>query len=215
MDEEYDDMPMRLSMRKTHGKYYYYNDYYGHYDKKNHTWLHNFLEHSVGKRFNYIYKKICEKFRKAKNFYLRKEFKDEFNAHGDYYVDENGIIQTSRKPGYKWTYRVNRLEPRCIITTSSQHHFKDALNTIRRISEKTYNKIIKGEILTKLDLYLIEKYIYTDPYYKYHEDEVKIVTNEEECMTCYQNDRNLREKLKAIRVADEKENKELERFKAK
>ena len=94
-------LPKHESMRektRREGGYGYYN----HWNKDAYTWIDRFLEDSVGKKFDNVYSKICERFRKKKDFNFREKFKSRIDPHNmpnvhwhrnDYYLDSNHIIR--------------------------------------------------------------------------------------------------------------------------
>ena len=58
-------LPKHESMReKTRREGVY--DYYDRWNKDAYTWIDKFLEDSVGKKFDNVYPKVCERFRKKK-----------------------------------------------------------------------------------------------------------------------------------------------------
>lgn len=76
--------------------------YYDHWNKDAYTWIDRFLEDSVGKKFDNVYPKVCERFRKKKDFGFRKEFKSKIDPRNmsdvcwysnNYYLDSNHIIR--------------------------------------------------------------------------------------------------------------------------
>lgn len=101
--EDYEDivLPKRESMREKTRREGVYG-YYDHWNKDAYTWIEKFLEDSVGKKFDNIYPKVCEKFRKKKDLEFREEFKSRIDPHdmsdihwhrNDYYLDDNHIIR--------------------------------------------------------------------------------------------------------------------------
>ena len=94
-------LPKHESMRektRREGGYGYYN----HWNKDAYTWIDRFLEDSVGKKFDNVYSKVCERFRKKKDFGFRKEFKSRIDLRNmsdvcwhsnNYYLDSNHIIR--------------------------------------------------------------------------------------------------------------------------
>ena len=46
--------------------------YYDRWNKDACTWIERFLEDSVGKKFDNVYRKVCEKFKKKKDLEFRK-----------------------------------------------------------------------------------------------------------------------------------------------
>lgn len=103
LPSDYEDivLPKREAMRertRRDGTYGYYN----HWNKSAYDWISRFLEDSVGKKFDNIYPKVCEKFRKKKDLEFRDTFKSRIDPHNmsnihwqrnDYYLDSNHIIR--------------------------------------------------------------------------------------------------------------------------
>jgi len=103
LPSDYEDivLPKREAMRertRRDGTYGYYN----HWNKDAYGWINRFLEDSVGKKFDNIYPKVCEKFRKKNDFEFREEFKSRIDPHNmsdiywrrnDYYLDSDHIIR--------------------------------------------------------------------------------------------------------------------------
>lgn len=101
--EDYEDvcLPKHESMRgKARRERIYW--YYDRWDKDAYTWINKFLEDSVGKKFDNVYSKVCERFRKKKDFKLREEFKSRIDPRNisdvcwhsnNYYLDSNHIIR--------------------------------------------------------------------------------------------------------------------------
>lgn len=94
-------LPKHESMRektRRDGVYAYYD----HWNKDAYTWIDRFLEDSVGKKFDNVYPKVCERFRKKKDFKFRERFKSRIDPRNmsdiywhsnDYYLDSNHIIR--------------------------------------------------------------------------------------------------------------------------
>ena len=89
--------PMREKTRRE-GVY----GYYDHWNKDAYTWIDRFLEDSVGKKFDNVYPKVCERFRKKKDFGFREKFKSRIDPRNmsdvcwhsnNYYLDSNHIIR--------------------------------------------------------------------------------------------------------------------------
>lgn len=103
LPNDYEDiaLPKREAMRertRRDGTYGYYN----HWNKSAHDWISKFLKDSVGKKFDNVYPKVCEKFRKKKDLEFREIFKSRIDPHNmsyihwhsnDYYLDSNHIIR--------------------------------------------------------------------------------------------------------------------------
>ena len=94
-------LPKHESMREKTRREGVYGYHY-HWNKDAYTWIDRFLEDSVGKKFDNIYSKVCEKFRKKKDFKFREKFKsridprnisDVYRHSNDYYLDSNHIIR--------------------------------------------------------------------------------------------------------------------------
>lgn len=101
--EDYEDvcLPKHESMRgeARRERIYWYCD---RWDKDAYTWINRLLEDSVGKKFDNVYSKVCEKFRKKKDFKFREKFKSRIDPRNmsdvywhsnDYYLDSNHIIR--------------------------------------------------------------------------------------------------------------------------
>lgn len=94
-------LPKHESMRektRRDGVYAYYD----HWNKDAYTWIDRFLEDSIGKKFDNVYPKVCERFRKKKDFKFRERFKSRIDPRNmsdiywhsnDYYLDSNHIIR--------------------------------------------------------------------------------------------------------------------------
>lgn len=101
--EDYEDvcLPKHESMRvKTRRDGVY--GYHYHWNKDAYTWIDRFLEDSVGKKFDNVYSKVCERFRKKKDFKFREKFKSRIDPRNisdiywhsnNYYLDSNYIIR--------------------------------------------------------------------------------------------------------------------------
>lgn len=101
--EDYEDicLPKHESMREKTRREGVYGYHY-HWNKDAYTWIDRFLEDSVGKKFDNVYSKVCEKFRKKKDFKFREKFKSRINPRNisdvyrhsnNYYLDSNHIIR--------------------------------------------------------------------------------------------------------------------------
>ena len=101
--EDYEDvcLPKHESMRgkARRERIYWYCD---RWNKDAYTWIDRFLEDSVGKKFDNVYSKVCERFRKEKDFKFREKFKSRIDPRNmsdvywhsnDYYLDSNHIIR--------------------------------------------------------------------------------------------------------------------------
>ena len=76
-------LPKHESMREKTRREGVYG-YYDHWNKDAYTWIDRFLEDSVGKKFDSVYSKVCERFRKKKDCEFREMFKsriDSCNMH--------------------------------------------------------------------------------------------------------------------------------------
>lgn len=94
-------LPKHESMRektRRDGVYAYYD----HWNKDAYTWIDRFLEGSIGKKFDNVYPKVCERFRKKKDFKFRERFKSRIDPRNmsdvcwhsnNYYLDSNHIIR--------------------------------------------------------------------------------------------------------------------------
>ena len=94
-------LPKHESMREETRREGIYG-YYHHWNKDAYAWIDRFLEDSVGKKFDNVYPKVCERFRKKKDFEFRERFKSRIDSHNmsdiywhsnDYYLDSNHIIR--------------------------------------------------------------------------------------------------------------------------
>lgn len=94
-------LPKHESMRENTRREGVYG-YYSHWNKDAYTWIKRFLEGSVGKKFDNVYPKVCERFRKKKDFEFREKFKsridpynmsDIYRHSNNYYLDSNRIIR--------------------------------------------------------------------------------------------------------------------------
>ena len=94
-------LPKHESMREKTRRDGVYG-YHDHWNKDAYTWIDRFLENSVGKKFDNVYSKVCERFRKKKDFGFREEFKSRIDPRNmsdvywhsnDYYLDSNHIIR--------------------------------------------------------------------------------------------------------------------------
>ena len=94
-------LPKHESMRektRRDGLYAYYDRW----NKDAYTWIDRFLEDSIGKKFDNVYSKVCERFRRRKDFKFRERFKSRIDPRNmsdiywrsnDYYLDSNHIIR--------------------------------------------------------------------------------------------------------------------------
>lgn len=94
-------LPKHESMREKTRREGVYGYHY-HWNKDAYTWIDRFLEDSVGKKFDNVYPKVCERFRKKKDFKFREKFKsridprnisDIYRHSNNYYLDSNHIIR--------------------------------------------------------------------------------------------------------------------------
>lgn len=94
-------LPKHESMREKTRREGVYG-YHDHWNKDAYIWIDRFLEDSVGKKFDNVYSKVCERFGKKKNFGFRKKFKSRIDPRNmsdvywhsnDYYLDSNHIIR--------------------------------------------------------------------------------------------------------------------------
>lgn len=127
--EDYENVtpPKHESMRtktRREGVYGYYN----HWNKNAYTWIEKFLEDSVGKKFDNIYPKVCERFRKKKDYEFRQEFKSRIDPRNmsdiywnrnDYYLDKDHIIKRykplKKDKRRKYTLELDRSEDYYVI----------------------------------------------------------------------------------------------------
>lgn len=103
LPSNYEDiaLPKREAMRERTRRDGTYG-YYDHYNKDAYDWINRFLEDSVGKKFDNVYPKVCERFRKKKDIEFRKEFRSSIDPHNMadmywrrnyYYLDSDRIIR--------------------------------------------------------------------------------------------------------------------------
>ena len=91
---DYENLPKHESMRVK----MWIDDNY-HWNREAYLWIDRFLESAVGKNFDDIYSKVCERFRKKNNIGFRQVFKSYIDPysrsrrHNDYYLDEDRIIR--------------------------------------------------------------------------------------------------------------------------
>lgn len=101
LPSNYEDiaLPKREAMRER--AHHNGNEYYR-YNKDAYNWINRILEDSVGKKFDNVYPKVCEKFRKKKDIEFREEFRSRIDPYdmsgmrwryGDYYLDSDRIIK--------------------------------------------------------------------------------------------------------------------------
>lgn len=112
----YENLPYRESMKKRLVIDPFYRDH--HYDRESCIWISRMIEHSIGKKFDDIYHKVCKKFIKKKDWECKKYFLDLFKW--SYKVDEDGLIRRKNiytkprrsilipKTDYPITYRIKR-----------------------------------------------------------------------------------------------------------
>ena len=120
-------LPKHESMReKTRIEGVY--GYHYHWNKDAYTWIDRFLEDSVGKKFDNVYPKVCERFRKKKDFGFREKFKSRIDPRNmsnvcrhsnDYYLDSNHIIRKydpiKRSKRRKYVMELDRSEDYYIV----------------------------------------------------------------------------------------------------
>ena len=111
---DYENLPYRESMKKRFVIDPFYRDC--HYDRESYIWISRMIEHSVGKKFDDIYHKVCKKFTRKKDWKYKKWFLNLFKR--TYKVDEDGIIRRKNiytkprksilipKTNYPVTYRM-------------------------------------------------------------------------------------------------------------
>ena len=127
--EDYEDvcLPKHESMREKTRREGIYGYHY-HWNKDAYTWIDRFLEDSVGKKFDNVYSKVCERFRKKKDFKFREKFKsridprnisDVYRHSNNYYLDSNYIIRryasTKNSKRRKYVMELDRSEDYYII----------------------------------------------------------------------------------------------------
>ena len=102
--------------------------YYDRWNKDAYTWIDRFLEDSIGKKFDNVYPKVCERFRRRKDFKFRERFKSRIDPHNmsdiywhsnDYYLDSNHIIRKydpiKRSKRRKYVMELDRSEDYYIV----------------------------------------------------------------------------------------------------
>lgn len=103
LPSNYEDivLPKREAMRERTRRDGTYG-YYDHWNKDAYDWINRFLADSVGKKFDNVYPKVCEKFRKKNDLEFREGFKSRIDPHNmsdihrhsnDYYLDSDHIIR--------------------------------------------------------------------------------------------------------------------------
>lgn len=110
--------PTHQSMRivnKNTKRPYRGTDHWYHFDSKSVRLINKILEASIGMKFNEVYSKICKRFCKRKDMFLRRMFRDEVDSkylhcarHSFYYVDDEGIIReySPNQPNAKKTVKI-------------------------------------------------------------------------------------------------------------
>ena len=121
-------LPKHESMREKTRREGVYGYHY-HWNKDAYTWIDRFLEDSIGKKFDNVYPKVCERFRRRKDFKFRERFKsridprnmtDLYRRHSnDYYLDSNHIIRKydpiKRSKRRKYVMELDRSEDYYIV----------------------------------------------------------------------------------------------------
>lgn len=214
-----EDLPYHLSMRKSSKTK---RDMYYYHDGTDYKWLNNFLKYSVGKRFNYMYKKVCEKFKKAKNFNMRDLFsssigksKEDLNSKRrwfNFYVDDNGIIRSRDNTKGTELVKLKVINGYSYfkVTKQGKEKFWYIFDVIKReVSEEIYDKAIKG---LSLDEEETAKIRWRLPYIKFpNTDDFKYVTVDPIYVYYPKNDPRLLRVLAERKKAEKKEDRERKR----
>lgn len=138
--------------------------YYDRWNKDACTWIERFLEDSVGKKFDNVYRKVCEKFKKKKDLEFRKRFKskiDSCNMHKicwhnkSYYLDSDYIIRKyksiKKNKCRKYVVELNKSEDYYIIDKKKLflEYPKIALYLRNKLGNSVYYAITTSEKLPK------------------------------------------------------------------
>ena len=120
-------LPKHESMREKTRREGGYG-YHDHWNKDAYIWIDRFLEDSIGKKFDNVYPKVCERFRRRKDFKFRERFKsridprnmsDIYRHSNDYYLDSNHIIRKydpiKRSKRRKYVMELDRSEDYYIV----------------------------------------------------------------------------------------------------
>lgn len=120
-------LPKHESMREKTRREGVYGYHY-HWNKDAYTWIDRFLEDSIGKKFDNVYPKVCERFRRRKDFKFRERFKSRIDPRNmsdvcrhsnNYYLDSNHIIRKydpiKRSKRRKYVMELDRSEDYYIV----------------------------------------------------------------------------------------------------
>lgn len=98
---DYDTAPKHESMHRS-SDYDSWDCY--HYDRESYHYISRMLDNSVGKDFDVVFSNICNRFRKKKNYEVRREFLRRIDPYykspryrwryNEYYLDENKVIRS-------------------------------------------------------------------------------------------------------------------------
>ena len=163
--EDYEDvcLPSHESIREKARKKRI-DRYYDHWNKDAYTWIDRFLEDSVGKKFDSVYSKVCERFRKKKDFEFREMFKsriDSCNMHkicrhyNRYYLDSDRIIRKyksiKKNKCRKYVMEIDKSEDYYIIDKKKLflEYPKIALYLRAKLGNSIYYVITTSEKLPK------------------------------------------------------------------
>lgn len=155
----YKDLPFRLSIKrdfkfgdKRSYKWYWNSRHHMIGDYSIWTALNNLIERNIGKSFDLTFHYFCKHFPKRYQHKFLDCFGSNYNWWTNYYIDDNGLIQTYYpKNVYKGPYKVKSLDykiqwkriyPRSKSFTNSK--IVDHLEWYD--DEKNFVKIIQGEI---------------------------------------------------------------------
>lgn len=137
---------------------------YGRWNKDAYTWIDRFLENSVGKKFDNVYPKVCERFRKKKDIEFRKRFKSKIDPHNmskvsrysnSYYLDSARIIRKyksiKRNKRRRYVVELDKSEDYYIIDKKKLflEYPKIALYLRGKLGNSTYYIITTSEKLPK------------------------------------------------------------------
>ena len=181
-------LPKHESMRERTRRDGLY-DYYDRWNKDAYTWIDRFLEDSVGKKFDNVYPKVCERFRRRKDFKFRERFKSRIDPRNmsdiywhsnDYYLDSNHIIRKydpiKRSKRRKYVMELDRSEDYYIVNKEKLFlEYPEIILYLKAKLGKDIDYIIASSERLSNDLgKKIEKYIteiigklYTNRYFDY------------------------------------------------
>ena len=156
-------LPKHEPMREKSRREGIYLDY-DRWNKDAYTWIDRFLENSVGKKFDNVYPKVCERFRKKKDIEFRKRFKSKIDPHNiskvsrysnSYYLDSARIIRKyksiKRNKRRRYVVELDKSEDYYIIDKKKLflEYPKIALYLRGKLGNSTYYVITTSEKLPK------------------------------------------------------------------